>query len=115
MIESIIQESYRSDHSVVLLDISFVHFKKGNPLWKHNNALLHDSEYLKVINDKINEVKKQYALQVYNLENIKDIPDDQIQFTINDQLFLETLLMELRGKSISYSCYKKKEKVVVIA
>ena len=30
--------------------------------------------------------------------------------TINDQLFLETLLMELRGKSISYSSYKKKER-----
>ena len=109
MTKSIIQESYRSDHSIVLLDILFVHFKKGKPLWKHNNALLHDSEYLKVINDKINEVKKQNALPVYNLENIKAKPDDQIQFTINDQLFLETLLMELRGKSISHSCYKKKE------
>ena len=83
--------------------------KRVNLYGNINNALLHDSEYLKVINDKINEVKKKYALPVYNLENIKDIPDDQIQFTINDQLFLETLLMKLRGKSISYSCYKKKE------
>ena len=29
---------------------------------------------------------------------------------INDQPFLETLLMELKGKSTSYSCFKKKEK-----
>ena len=42
------------------------------------------------------------------MDQINNIPDDQIQFVINDQLFLETLLMELRGKSISFSSYKKK-------
>ena len=31
-----------------------------------------------------------------------------LQLAINDQLFLETLLMEIRGKSISYASYKKK-------
>ena len=30
--------------------------------------------------------------------------------TINSQLFLETLLMEIRGKTISYSSYKRKER-----
>ena len=36
---------------------------------------------------------------------------EDIQFTINDQLFLDTstLLMEIRGKTISYSSFKKKE------
>jgi hypothetical protein len=33
-----------------------------------------------------------------------------IHFTINDQLFVETLLTEIRGKSISYASYRKKEK-----
>ena len=37
-------------------------------------------------------------------------PDEEIQFTINDQLFLEVLLMELRGQSISYASYKNKQK-----
>ena len=61
------------------------------------------------MSDKIDEVKKQYALPVYNIDQINNIPDDQIQFVINDQIFLgETLLMELRGKSISFSSYKKK-------
>ena len=50
-----------------------------------------------------------------NLEEIENIPDQEIQFTLNDQLFLDVLLMELRGKAISYSSYKhiernKKEK-----
>ena len=60
------------------------------------------------MNNKIDKVKKQYTLPIYNIDQINNVPDDEIQFVINDQLFLETLLMELRGKSISFSCYKKK-------
>ena len=107
--KSSIEGSYRSDHSMITLELSFTQFKKGKPLWKHNNSLLHDIENIKIINDKIDEVKRQYALPVYDIENIENIPDQQNQFTINDQLFLETLLIELRGKSISYSSYKKKQ------
>ena len=69
---------------------------------------MNDKDYLKAMNNKIDEVKKQYALPVYNMDQINNVPDDEIQFEINDQFFLETLLMELRGKSISFSCYKKK-------
>ena len=95
---------------MIIFDISFIQFQKGKLLWKHNNSLLHDKDYIKLINEKIDEIKGQYVLPVYDIENIQNIPDDQIQFTINDQLFLETLLMELRGKSFSYSSYKKKER-----
>ena len=73
---------------------------------------MHDIEYIKIINDKIDEVKRQYALPVYDIENI---PDQQIQFTINGQLFLETLLIELRGKSISYSSYNKKNYDMILS
>ena len=98
----VIESSNRSDHSMVALRINLTQFIKGNPLWKHKNSLLSDINYLKTINDKINDVKKQYTVPIYNLENLHEIPNDQIQFTINDQLFLETLLMELRGKSINH-------------
>ena len=37
-----------------------------------------------------------------------EIHDSEIQFTINDQLFLETLLMEIRGKTISFASYLRK-------
>ena len=47
---------------------------------------------------------------VYNFENIHEISNDDLHFTINSQLFLETLLMEIRGKTISYSSYKRKER-----
>ena len=86
------QGSYRSDHSSVIIDISFSEFKKGKPLGKPNNSLLYDSEYLKIITDRINEIKQYYALPSYNLESINDIPNDQIQLTINDRLFLETII-----------------------
>ena len=56
------------------------------------------------------EVKCQYALPVYNLDNLNNIPDTELQFTINDQLFLDTLLIELMGKSTSYSSHKKKQR-----
>ena len=49
-----------------------------------------------------------YSLPVYNQDQIQHISNEEIQFTINDQLFLDTLLMELRGKCNSYSSYIKK-------
>merc|ERR1712074_9970 len=104
-----IEPSYRSDHSIIILNIAFNSFIPGHPLWKHNNSLLTDIEYLNIINNKIHEIKCQYALPIYNLENLNLIPDSELQFTIDDQLFLEVLLMEIRGKSISYSCFKKKK------
>ena len=36
--------------------------------------------------------------------------NNELQFTISDQLFIETLLMELRGKSILYASDKKGSK-----
>ncbi|MCU7801457.1 MAG: endonuclease/exonuclease/phosphatase family protein, partial [gamma proteobacterium symbiont of Lucinoma myriamae] len=101
--------SYRSDHSMVTLEINFFDIKKGKSLWKHNNSLLSDMEYINTINNKIKDIKQQYALPVYNYDNINDVPDDEIQFVIDDQLFLDTLLMELRGKSISFSSFRRKQ------
>ena len=57
------------------------------------------------------EVKKQYAVPVYNIDEIETIPNDEIQFTINDQLFLDVLLMELGGQSISHGSFKKRQRI----
>ena len=48
-------------------------------------------------------------MPVYNLDEINNIPNKEIQFLINDQLFLDTLLMEIRGESISYASFKNKQ------
>jgi len=76
--------------------------------WKSNNSLLSDIEFLRVINTVIEDIKRQYCIPIYNLDTLNEIEDSQIQFVINDQLFLETLLMEIRGKTISYSSHRAK-------
>ena len=58
----------------------------------------------------IHEVKEQYSLPVYNTMHLHNIPEGDLQFNINDQLFLGPLLMEIRGETISYSSHKKKNK-----
>ena len=104
-----IENSYRSDHSGVVLHMKINELKKGPGLWKFNNLLLRDKDYVKEIKKVITDVKIQYSVPVYNVENINKITNENLVLTINDQLFLDTLLMEIRGKTISYSSFKKKE------
>lgn len=99
---------YRSDHSIIILSLKFNNFIKGKGLWKFNANLLHDIEYVKKIKACIKRIIKQYMVPVYNIENIDSVPLNKIQFVITDQLFFETLLMEIRGQSISYASFKKK-------
>ena len=102
--------SYRSDHSSVVLSLEINDFIKGRGLWKFNVSLLKDKMYVNTVKKCINDTKEQYMLPVYRKEFIEDSNNnDMIQFTISHQLFLETLLMEIRGKTISHSAYKKKK------
>ena len=52
----------------------------------------------------------EYAVPIYNRDNIEDIDEMQLQFTINDQTFLDTLLMKIRSITIPYASHKKKSK-----
>lgn len=98
---------YRTDHSMILLSFKFNKFSRGHSYWKFNNSLLKDSTYVAEIKNVINRVKEQYALPVENIL-ANEIPPKDLIFTINDQLFFEVLLMEIRGKTISYSSFLKK-------
>ena len=66
--------------------------------------------YISMIKQLNLGVKKQYAVPVYNLDNIEHIPAELIEFQINDQLFFRVLLVEIRGKTISYATNKRKKK-----
>ena len=55
------------------------------------------------------DTKSQYAVLTYDQNNLDNIPDSEINFTIIDQLFLETFLMEIRAKTISYSIFKTRQ------
>ena len=105
----VINSSYRSDHSPVILNINKTSFKHDRTFWKFNNSLLYDKDYVTEIKSLINRIKGQYCSRVYNLDNIDIIPNDEISFTISDRLFLETLLLEIRGKSIAFATNKKRK------
>ena len=79
--------SYRSDHSLVTLELNFTNIFHGKSYWINTNSLLTELEYLKTINKKNLDVKKQYVLPVYNINEIDNIPNTEIEFNRNDQLF----------------------------
>ena len=99
-----IESGYRTDHSAVDIILKFQKHCKGKSYWKFNNSLLKDPNYITVVKETIKVTKRQYSYQ----PNSNDIPLTELQLNINDQLFFDTLLMEIRGKTIAYASYKKK-------
>lgn len=106
-----IKGGYRTDHSLIGLDFQIAKFRRGRGYWKFNSALLHDKNYAKIVKDTLWETVEMYAPLPYNRQNLKTLPLDVVQWTISDQLFLETLLMNIRCKTISFSSWKKKQAV----
>ena len=102
-----IKPGYKSDHSIIEINIILNHFVRGRGVWKLNCDLLKDIEYVNMVNDTITQEKLTYALPVYNVDYVKAVGSDLI-YSINDHLFLETLLMKIRGESIKHSSIKKK-------
>ena len=84
---------------MIILSLVFNPFNKGKGLWKFNNSLLYEKDYSKIVREKIIDLKK-----------IQEIDDNELQLTINVQLFLEMLLLEIRGKTISFASYIKQIK-----
>ena len=72
---------------MVTLNFKFNDFIKGKGYWKFNNSLLYEEEFLKVIKTEIENVRKQFAIPVYDYNNIGLVKDEDIVFSINDQLF----------------------------
>lgn len=113
-----IHAGYRTDHSLVSIGISLGRHEKRSTYWKFNTSLLRDLDYVREIKQVISDTKKEYAAPIYDPINVDNIPISDIQLTLNDQLFFETLLLNIRGKTISYSsflkkCNKKKEETLL--
>ena len=72
---------------------------------KFNNSLLKDRKIVEGTKQVMDEVKRTYAA---NIEPGENIPNQDIIFNINDQLFLETLLMMIKGNTIKYKSIRKK-------
>ena len=104
-----IKPGYRSDHSLIDIHLDFNYMERGRGYWKFNNSLLSDPSYVEVVKTTISELVKDYAALPYQPNNLKNIHPRDIQFTINDQLFFEMLLLQIRSKTISFAAWKKKE------
>ena len=100
---------YKTDHSIINIVLQFGKQIKRNTFWKFNSSLLKEKNFVDNINDVINIVIEEYAATPYDRENLKSIPKGELCFTVSDQLLLETLLMKIRTKTISYSVFKKQE------
>ena len=103
------KSKYKSDHSPVILSINKNNFQRDRTFWKFNNSLLYDKNYVQLVKQTINAVKKQYCNLIYNTDKIDEVPLDEVGFRIEDDLLLEVILMEIRGKSIAFSSNKKRE------
>ena len=108
--KSDILPGYRTDHSLLKVVFHLSKFQQGKGLWKFNTSLLHEPEYLKIINDSIADEITKYAIPVYNLDYLKLSNGENIELTIDDNLFLETLLLRLRGETIKFASHLKKSK-----
>ena len=105
--DSQIIPGFRTDHNSIILKLKLHENDRGKGYWKFNNTLLKDKEYVKIVKNVINEVKQTYVLNINDVETANN--NETILFNINDQLFLETLLMTIRRNTIKYSSEKKKK------
>ena len=101
-----IVSGYRTDHNVVTLLLKKVELPKRNLFWKFNNSLLDDKNFISFIKKEITYMKEMYALPVYSRASIES--DQDIQFSVTDKLFFETLMSHLRGVIVQYSARRKR-------
>ena len=102
-----------SDHSIPILEIDFSKFSRGRGFFKFNNSLIKDPDYVTLVKEAVKEVAKRYAEDIYDPIFLNNANPEQLQdltFTINPQLMMECILLEIRGKTIEYSARKKKIK-----
>lgn len=78
---------YRTDHSIIELQLKFNNFTKGKGFWRFNNSLLRDPTYVQKVKDTIAETELEYREQGNPVET-------EISTCIDDDLFLEILLMK---------------------
>ncbi len=83
--------SYKSDHSIVTLELDLHQERRGKGLWKLNTTFLNDQDYVNLTNKCIIDSKNKYSQE-------------------NPGLKWELIKMEVTGSSIRFSKNKAKSK-----
>ena len=55
---------YRTDHSLVYIEIDLAKSVRGKGFWKINVSFLHDKEYVDIVKREIQETVKDYSIQI---------------------------------------------------
>ena len=107
------------------MDVDFTRFIRGRGFWKLNTSLLKDQDYVELVKDIIKRVACPYAIvnndpNYYTKANIEDLKEflgnqtpesfRSLKYTINSQLLLEMILLEIRRETIKLSIQKKEAK-----
>jgi hypothetical protein len=87
---------YRSDHSIVLMEIKLDKFERVKGFWKFNNSLLKDESYINIVKTTIQKVKEEYAALPYNPACIHTIENSELSLLIDDQLFFLTTFVKYK-------------------
>ena len=80
------------DHKAVVLDLKILSEKCGPGLWKFNNSLVEDNEYVELIEENYAAILEKYS----------DLKDNRLKW--------ELIKMEIRRLTISYSKHKEKQR-----
>ena len=107
IMQSSITPGYRTDHSMMIMQMNLNEAHRGKGFFKFNCALLRDTTYIEKVKMIIQDTICMYASPVYNYEFIKRYPE-KLQFTISDSLLWETILLNIRTETVSYGIHKKR-------
>ena len=79
-------------------------------IWKFNNNLLRNEDYIELINKIIDNEIYTYVIPVYHPIYLKGNYKD-ILFKVEDDLFLELLFLKIRGETIKFLSIEKKSQL----
>ena len=82
-----ITPGYCSDHSLVCITFKTNIVIRNRSFWKFNNFLLRGAVFVNLVKQVILNVKKPYALTVYDRENIHLIEDEHLFLTSDGKCF----------------------------
>ena len=93
-----------------MVELTFLisHFKRGTGTWKLNTSLLKDKDYVSLINNCIKEEHVKYAVPVYSFDFLEKCCPRDLCLSLEPDMFLEVLLLRIRGETIKYATLKKK-------
>ena len=104
-----IKQGYGTDHSFVITKLCICKFKRCCGLWKLNCSLHKNKDFLILINNLIDSEKLANSAMVYISIFVASIPYSEQQFGIEDDTFLEILLLKIRRETIKFASVLKKE------